>query len=87
MEYQKNINLLEYAANQLSQFKTKNWVETNDNGRRVHNTNNQCQFKTTMLISSLYDYRYAYILVKGADNYSKTLGRLWQYCLNHLNLN
>ena len=101
-----------------------------------------------MLMSIFYDYRYAYILVKGAvtvvgqgadaasivvdktnkevifknsgpsnnciskipntqadnakdldvvmrvydfieysNNYSKTLGRLWQYCLNHLNWN
>ena len=30
MEYQKTINLLDNTPNQVSKFKTKNWVETND---------------------------------------------------------
>ena len=30
MEYQKIINLLHNTPNQLSRFKTKNWVKTND---------------------------------------------------------
>ena len=30
MEYQKIINLLDNTPNQPSQFKTKNWVEIND---------------------------------------------------------
>ena len=30
MEYQKIINLLDNTPNQLSKFKTKSWVETND---------------------------------------------------------
>ena len=33
MEYQKISNLLESGSNQPSTFKTKNWVETNDESR------------------------------------------------------
>ena len=30
MEYQKIINLIESTSNPPSKFRTKNWVETND---------------------------------------------------------
>ena len=30
MEYQKTVNLLNNESNQLSKFRTKNWVEIND---------------------------------------------------------
>ena len=30
MEYQKIINLLDNTANQLSKFRTRNWVEINE---------------------------------------------------------
>ena len=30
MEYQKIANLIDDASNQLSKFRTKNWVEIND---------------------------------------------------------
>ena len=33
MDYQKIINLLDDATNQLSKFKTRNWVEINDESR------------------------------------------------------
>ena len=33
MEYQKLINLLDDTTNQLSEFRTKNWVEINDESR------------------------------------------------------
>ena len=33
MEYQKIENLLDDASNQLSKFKTKTWVEINDESR------------------------------------------------------
>ena len=64
MEYQKIANLLDGVSNQLSKFKTKNWVEINDESRGTYNVNSQIKFKTTMLKSSLYDYSDAYILVK-----------------------
>ena len=65
MEYQKITNLLDSALNQPSKFKTKNWVETNDESRGTYSFNRQIIFKTSMLRSSLCYYSDAYILVKG----------------------
>ena len=65
MECQIVANLLDGASNQPSKFKTKNWVEINDESRGTYNVNNQIKFKTTMLKSSLCDYSDTYILVKG----------------------
>ena len=65
MEYQKIANLLDDASNQPSKFKTKNWVEINNESRGTYNVNSQIKFKTTMLNSSLCDYSDAFILVKG----------------------
>ena len=139
MEYQKIVNLLNTESNQPSRFRTRNWVEINDNARGNYFSTKQIRFKTSMLRSSLCDYIGAYIIVKGyitvnniaaggaaanntnkkvifknytpstnciskinntevdnaeyidivmsmynlieySDNYSKTLGSLWQYC-------
>ena len=52
-------------SNQPSKFRTKNWVEINDESRGGYNVNSQIKFKTTMLKSSLCDYSDTYILVKG----------------------
>ena len=65
MEYQKIANLTDDTSNQPSKFRTKNWVEINDESRGTYNVNSQIKFKTTMLKSSLCDYSDAYILVKG----------------------
>ena len=66
MEYQKIANLLdnEVISNQLSKFRTRNWVEVNDDSRGTY-TNADIKFKTTMLKSDLCDYADAYIFVKG----------------------
>ena len=53
------------VSNQPSKFRTKNWVEINDESRAVYTTGSDIKFKTTMLRSSLCDYSDAYILVKG----------------------
>ena len=53
MEYQKIANLLYNASNQRSKFRTKNWVEINDDSRGKYNTNRQIKFKTAILKSSL----------------------------------
>ena len=58
--------MLESASNQLSRFRTKNWVEINDNLRKEYSPNIQITFKTAMLRSNLCDYSDAYILVKGS---------------------
>ena len=65
MEHQKIINLLDNAPNQPSKFRTKSWVEMNDDARGTYNTNNQIKSKTLMLKSSSCDYSDAYILVNG----------------------
>ena len=65
MECQKIANLIDDTSNQPSKFRTKSWIEINDESRRAYNVNSQIKFKTTMLKSSLCDYSDAYILVKG----------------------
>ena len=64
MEYQKVANLLESTSHSLSKFRTRNWVEINDESRGNY-TNSDIRFKTTMLRSNLCDYVDSYILVKG----------------------
>ena len=65
MEYQEIASLLDDESNKSSKFKTKNWVEINDESRGTYNANSQIKFKTTMVKSSLFDYSNAYIHVKG----------------------
>ena len=64
MEHQKIANLLDNASNQPSRFRTKNWVEINDDSRDKY-TNADIKLKTTMLKSDLSDYADAYVLIKG----------------------
>ena len=72
MEYQKVVNLQDNIPNQPSKFRTKIWVEINDESRGPYNTNSQIKFKITMLKSSLCDYSDAYILVKGTITVDNT---------------
>ena len=72
MEYQKIANLIDDTSNQPSKFRTRNWVEINDESRGAYNVNSQIKFKTTMLKSSLCDYNDAYILVKGTISVNNT---------------
>ena len=65
MEYQKISNLLDDASNKISKFRTKNWVEINDESKGTYNVGHEIKFKTTMLKSSLCDYSDAYIHVRG----------------------
>ena len=65
MEHQKIANLIDNTSNQPSKFRTKNWVEINNESRGAYNVNSQIKFKTTMLKSTLCDNSDAYILVKG----------------------
>ena len=72
MEYQKIANLLDNASNQPSKFRTKNWVEINDESRGTYSVNRQIIFKTSTLRSSLCDYSDTYILVKGNISVNNT---------------
>ena len=64
MEYQKIANLLNNESDQPSKFRTRNWIEINDESRGNY-ANGDIKFKTTMLRSNLCDYTDSYILVKG----------------------
>ena len=77
MEYQKNqkvINLLNNTPNQLSKFRTKNWIKINDQSGGVYNTSSDIRFRTTMLKSRLCDCSDAYIFVKGRITITGTGG-------------
>ena len=65
MEYQKITNSLDDTANQPSKFRTRDWVEINDESKGNYDNSN-ISFKTTTIRSSLCDYSDAYIFVKGA---------------------
>ena len=56
---------MDNKSNQPSKFRTKNWVEINDNSRGTYNTNSHIKLKTSMVKSILCDYNDVYTLVKG----------------------
>ena len=64
MEYQKIGSLLESTSDNLSKFRTRNWVEINDESTGNY-ANSNIRFKTTMLRSNLCDYADSYLLAKG----------------------
>ena len=73
MEYQKIRNSIDReASSEPSKFKTKNWVQVNDESRGTYNVNSQIKFKTSMLKSSSCDYSDAYILFKGTITVNNT---------------
>ena len=49
MEYQKITNLLDNTPKQPTKFRTKYWVEVNDDTRGTYNTDSQIKFKTSKL--------------------------------------
>ena len=57
--------MLDNTPNEPSKFRTKNWVEINDDERGTYNKDSQTKFKTLMLKAGLCDYSDAYILVSG----------------------
>ena len=52
MEYEKISNLLDDVSNKTSKFRTKSWVEINDESRGAYNVGSPIKFKTTTLKSS-----------------------------------
>ena len=69
---QKIINLqVIQQINQLS-LEQKNWVEINDESRRMYSLNSQFRFKISILRPSLCDYSDAYILAKGTITVANT---------------
>ena len=64
MKYQIKANLIDDAPNQPPKFRTKTWVEINDESRGTYDPNSQIKSKTTMLKSSLCNYRIHISLLK-----------------------
>ena len=73
MEYQKIINLLNNTSNELSKFRTGNWVQINGDGLATYNTNSQARFKSTMLKSSPVNVNFN---KEYSDKYLKISGSL-----------
>ena len=67
MEYNNGISkitrLLDDTTNQRSKFRTRNWVEINDESKGRYDSSN-IRFKKSMIRSHFYYYSDAYILVK-----------------------
>ena len=74
MEYQKITNLLGNLPDKVPTFITKKWIEVHDQSGEKYNTNKQIRFKTSMLRSDLFDFSYAYIIVKVKSAVSATDG-------------
>ena len=74
------INLWDNTPNQPTKFRTKNWVEINDDSHGMYNTNSQIKFNTSMLKLSLCDYSDAYILVSGTISRQKTKKVIFKSC-------
>ena len=58
--------------NQSTKFRTKSWVEINDESRGTYNNTSQIRFKLSMLKSSLCDYSQADIIAKETITISNT---------------
>ena len=56
MEYGKIINLLDNKLNQSSKFRTKNWVEINDESRGTYNFNGQANLSLVYVIIVMHIY-------------------------------
>ena len=56
--------MLVNTPNQPSKFKTKDWVEINDESLGTYDGDNQIRFKNSMLKSSVCDYRNPRTFVK-----------------------
>ena len=72
MEYQKIANLLDDTSNKISKFRTRKWVEINDESKGTYDVGSEIKFKTTMIKSSLCDSSDAYIYIRGTITVNDT---------------
>ena len=75
MESLRIISFSDNTPNKPNKFRTKNWVEINDDSLGTYNTNSQIKFKTLTWRSSLCDYSDAYILVSGTMTFAALAAR------------
>ena len=88
------INLLDNLSNQLSNFRTKNGIEINDQSRGNYNTNSDIRFvycKSEInnteinIVKDIDIVMPMHNLIEYSDNYSKTFESLWQHYKNEPN--
>ena len=60
------------ASNKPSAFRTRNWIEINDDIRGAYSPNKPIRFKAARLRPSLCNYSDAYILIKGNISVNNT---------------
>ena len=63
MKYWKIINLLDNTPDKPFKFRTKKWVEINDESKESYSTGSNIKLKTTILRSSVCDYANAYAIM------------------------
>ena len=63
-----------WSDNAPTKFRTKKWIEINDDARGTYNKDSQIKFKTSMLSSTLCNYSDAYLLVKGTISIAAQAG-------------
>ena len=78
MKYQKIMNLLNVTTNEPSKFRTRNWVEINDESK-VRYDNIIIRFKTSMIRSGLGDCSDPCLLVE-PDNNERLQRSYWFSC-------
>ena len=57
MEYQKIINLLDDTTNRPSKFRTRDWVEINDESQGAYNNDNDDDENNMMVIILILNLR------------------------------
>ena len=72
MECQNISNLLDEASNKIYKFRTKNYVQINDESNGTYDVGDEIKFKINMLKSSLCDGSDAYIHVRRTITVSNT---------------
>ena len=63
--YKYNNGKLNQVAWKPYKFRTKNWIDINDDSRGTYQANSRIKFKSKMLKSNLCDFSDTYILIKG----------------------
>ena len=65
MEYQKIRKLFNDITNEPLKFRTRNWVEINDESQGTYSAYSDIKFKTSMIRRNLCNYGDVYIHVRG----------------------
>ena len=73
MEYQKIRKLFNDITNEPLKFRTRNWVEINDESQGTYSAYSDIKFKTSMIRRNLCNYGDVYIHVRGTVTIPNTV--------------